>query len=150
MDNKLDINVNVAYATKMKKENLYTIGEVAKKTDVSKRMIRYYEKLGFLVDVKRSDNGYRLYNNEHIRVISKIPEFLLLGFSLNEILLAWKIKQLFLTKQQPVNHIRTLFKNQEELELEKLKDKMKRILETHQKYVRYLERVARYVDRIKQ
>ncbi|MGH2543408.1 MAG: MerR family DNA-binding transcriptional regulator [Ardenticatenaceae bacterium] len=38
-----------------------TIGELAKRTRVTTKTVRYYEKIGLLVPVARGDNQYRYY-----------------------------------------------------------------------------------------
>lgn len=44
----------------------YTIGQIAKKTNLSIHTLRYYEKEGIVPFVKRNDNGLRAYEDEHI------------------------------------------------------------------------------------
>ncbi|MFC7501800.1 MerR family transcriptional regulator, partial [Nocardioides sp. GCM10030258] len=41
------------------------IGEVAERTGVAARLIRYYEQQG-LVSADRADNGYRSYTEAHV------------------------------------------------------------------------------------
>lgn len=41
------------------------IGEVAERTGVAARLIRYYEQQG-LVSADRADNGYRTYTEAHV------------------------------------------------------------------------------------
>lgn len=43
------------------------IGELAKRTGVSAKMIRHYESLGLLPAPPRSEAGYRQYGEEGIR-----------------------------------------------------------------------------------
>lgn len=47
----------------------YTIGQIAKKTNLSIHTLRYYEKEGIVPFVKRNDNGLRAYEDEHIEWI---------------------------------------------------------------------------------
>ena len=45
---------------------MYKIGEISKLTGVKEGTIRFYEKCGFLEEVKRLPNGYRTYNDHHV------------------------------------------------------------------------------------
>lgn len=47
------------------------IGEVAERTQVAPRLIRYYEQQG-LLDADRADNGYRTYTDQHVERVTRI------------------------------------------------------------------------------
>ena len=64
---------------------MYKIGELANKLSVSTDTLRYYEKHKLLMATSRADNGYRLYNEESLRVMQFIIRAKDVGFSLNEI-----------------------------------------------------------------
>lgn len=64
---------------------MYKIGELASKLSVSTDTLRYYEKHKLLMATSRADNGYRLYNDESLRVMQFIIRAKDVGFSLNEI-----------------------------------------------------------------
>ncbi|WP_456270992.1 MerR family transcriptional regulator [Bacillus sp. AK031] len=51
----------------------YKIGELAKESNVSKRTIDYYTKLG-LIDCSRSQNGYRHYDEQTIDKLKIIEQ----------------------------------------------------------------------------
>nr|WP_277349029.1 MerR family transcriptional regulator [Streptomyces sp. HNM0575] len=61
------------------------IGEVARRSGVSARMLRHYESLGLLRPSGRSGSGYREYSGEDIRRIFHIESLRSLGLSLREI-----------------------------------------------------------------
>ena len=61
------------------------VKEVCELTELSDSAIRYYEKQGLLMDVKRLDNGYRDYNESHVENLNFIKKARNLGFSLDEI-----------------------------------------------------------------
>ena len=70
---------------KLPSKKLLKIGEVAKQTDVGISTIRYYESLGLLVPIERSDNGYRYYDEESVERLQFIRKAQSLQFSLAEI-----------------------------------------------------------------
>jgi DNA-binding transcriptional MerR regulator len=51
------------------------IGELAGRTGVSRRLLRYYEEQG-LVTPSRSVNGYREYGEPHVHVVEQITGLL--------------------------------------------------------------------------
>ncbi|NGO81210.1 MerR family transcriptional regulator [Streptomyces sp. YC504] len=61
------------------------IGEVARRSGVSARMLRHYESLGLLRPSARTGTGYREYSGEDIRRIFHIESLRSLGLSLREI-----------------------------------------------------------------
>ncbi|MGW9119695.1 MerR family transcriptional regulator [Streptomyces sp. NPDC055663] len=61
------------------------IGEVARRSGVSARMLRHYESLGLVRPAGRTGSGYREYSGEDIRRIFHIESLRSLGLSLREI-----------------------------------------------------------------
>ncbi|GGK66385.1 MerR family transcriptional regulator [Streptomyces flaveus] len=61
------------------------IGEVARRSGVSARMLRHYESLGLMRPSGRTGSGYREYSGEDIRRIFHIESLRSLGLSLREI-----------------------------------------------------------------
>ncbi|MFI6505355.1 HEAT repeat domain-containing protein [Nonomuraea typhae] len=61
------------------------IGEVARRSGVSARMLRHYDSLGLVRPTGRSDGGYREYSSEDIRRIFHIESLRSLGLSLREV-----------------------------------------------------------------
>ncbi|HEY8272285.1 MAG TPA: MerR family transcriptional regulator [Pseudobdellovibrionaceae bacterium] len=62
-----------------------TIGQLAKKTGLTARALRFYEAKGLLKSHYRGDNDYRFYSKEEVDHALQIKEFRDLGFSLSEI-----------------------------------------------------------------
>ena len=68
------------------------IGQAAKRSGISAKMIRYYEDIGLLPAPKRSDAGYRVYTDADIKTLSFIQHARELGFSseqMKELLGLW-------------------------------------------------------------
>lgn len=61
------------------------IGEVARRSGVSARMLRHYESLGLVRPSGRTGSGYREYSDEDIRRIFHIESLRALGLSLREV-----------------------------------------------------------------
>lgn len=61
------------------------IGEVARRSGVSARMLRHYESLGLVSPSGRTGSGYREYSGRDIRRIFHIESLRSLGLSLREI-----------------------------------------------------------------
>ncbi|PYI53554.1 MerR family transcriptional regulator [Paenibacillus flagellatus] len=60
------------------------IGELARRTGVSIRSLRYYEEQGLLAPV-RADNGYRVYSPFAVEQVERIQFYLGLGFSTEQL-----------------------------------------------------------------
>lgn len=62
------------------------IGEVAERTGVTQRTLRFYEERGLLKPPSRMDGGFRLYSEEDVQRVEQIKGLQrLLGLSLAEI-----------------------------------------------------------------
>ena len=64
----------------------YTIEQVATRTGLTKRTLRYYEEVGLLLPTDRTEGNYRRYSEADIERLERIKKLRdLLGFSLNDI-----------------------------------------------------------------
>ena len=66
------------------KETFTSIGEIAKKLDMSQRTIRYYEEIGLLNSIKRVEAGRRVYTDMDLRRLKLIKRLKIMGMTLSE------------------------------------------------------------------
>lgn len=89
------------------------IGQAAKSSGISAKMIRYYESIGLLNSAQRTDAGYRVYSEADVKTLSFLRHARDLGFSseqMKELLGLWKNtdRQSAEVKQLALKHIETL------------------------------------------
>lgn len=70
---------------KEKEEKFIQIGELAKKTKVTPRTIKHYEEKGLLKPFKKTQGGFRLYQNDKVKLVERIRQLKKAGFSLREV-----------------------------------------------------------------
>jgi len=61
------------------------IGDAARASGVTAKMIRHYESIGLVKEPRRTEAGYRLYSEQDVRVLQFIHRGRALGFSLDQI-----------------------------------------------------------------
>ena len=74
-------------------EGLLNIGEAAKRSGVSAKMIRHYESLSLLPKIGRTESGYRQYGPREVHTLRFIRRARTLGFSMVEIAALLKLWQ---------------------------------------------------------
>jgi len=95
--------------------DLLKIEEVAKRTGLTKRAIRYYEDIGLISAPERTQGGIRLYSEDNIEKINKILLVKeVLGFSLAEL-------QQYMEFQSLIEQQKSEYRTSEDREARKLK-----------------------------
>lgn len=104
------------------------IGEAARRSGVSAKMVRHYESLGLLPPVHRTESGYRQYGDREVHTLRFIRRARDLGFSMKQIQTLLGLWQQHRpsreVKRLALEHVRELEGKIRELEA------MKRTLET--------------------
>jgi len=107
----------------------FNIGEAARRSQVSAKMVRHYESLGLLPSIDRTDSGYRQYSDKEVHTLRFIKRSRDLGFSMVEIaelLKLWQNRRRSSADVQriAIKHVEDLNQRMAEMEA------MKRTLET--------------------
>lgn len=64
---------------------MFHINEFKKLSSVSVRTLRYYDKIGLLKPVSKTEGGHRLYSNTELKKLQQIQFLKTIGFQLSEI-----------------------------------------------------------------
>ena len=59
-----------------------TIQQTAQATELNADTLRYYERIGLIVDIERAPNGYRLYTHDDIVWIMFLKQLRATGMSI--------------------------------------------------------------------
>lgn len=115
------------------KKQWFTVGEMAKKMNVSVRTLQYYDQMGLLPPSAYTEGGRRLYSMEDYVVFHQIISLKEFGFTLQEIrsklLPATNLEEIYdyLTSQESIiqNEIKKL--KQKKTLISKFKNEMKQV-----------------------
>jgi Cu(I)-responsive transcriptional regulator len=96
------------------------IGQAAKASGVSTKMIRHYESVGLFPEASRTDSGYRQYTDKEVHTLRFIRHSRDLGFSIEQIR---ELLGLWQNRRRPSRQVRALA----QAHIEELEDKLKEI-----------------------
>ena len=68
----------------MKAKAHYSIGEVSQICNVSKKTLRYYDKIGLICSERANGNNYRYYSSDALLAVPVIKYYKQMGFKLEE------------------------------------------------------------------
>nr|WP_314583741.1 Cu(I)-responsive transcriptional regulator [uncultured Pseudomonas sp.] len=108
------------------------IGQAAKSSGLSAKMIRYYESIGLLQAANRTDSGYRLYSTNDLHTLAFIKRSRDLGFSLEEVgklLTLWQDRARASADVKALAHKHIVELNQKIEELAGLRDTLQDLVE---------------------
>ncbi|WP_285426214.1 Cu(I)-responsive transcriptional regulator [Pseudomonas sp. efr-133-TYG-103a] len=108
------------------------IGQAAKHSGLSTKMIRYYESIGLLQAATRTDSGYRLYGANDLHTLAFFKRSRDLGFSLEEVgklLTLWQDRGRASADVKALAHKHIVELNQKIEELAGLRDTLQDLVE---------------------
>ena len=97
------------------------IGDAAKASGVSAKMIRHYESVGLFPGALRTDAGYRQYTDKEVGTLRFIRQARDLGFSLDQIR---ELLGLWLDRRRPSRQVKALA----QAHLQELNQKLQELL----------------------
>ena len=98
---------------------LYNIGQAAKASGISAKMIRHYEEVGLLPAASRTFSGYRTYNRQDLHMLRFIRHSRDLGFSIKQIA---NLLNLWRDKNRPSSRVKSLATEHIEMLNEKIQE----------------------------
>ena len=100
--------------------NSMNIGEAAKASGVSAKMVRHYESVGLLPEAARTESGYRQYTDKEVNTLRFIRQSRDLGFSIEQIR---ELVGLWQNRKRPSRQVKALA----EAHIQELEEKLKEL-----------------------
>lgn len=120
---------------------LLQIGEVAERTGVTQRTLRFYEEKGLLQPPSRLDGGFRLYSEDDIKRVERIKRLqTLLGFTLAD------IKEM-VEAEEVKTQLRAEYRR--DAEIAEREAKIRRAIEVTQRQVAVIDQKLHALDEMK-
>jgi len=120
-----------------------SIGELAKKLEMSQRTIRYYEEIGLLNSIKRIEAGRRVYTEDDLRRLKLIKRLKIMGMTLSEMQeleAMWTIEQ---SNDKVLRRLLELMGNQ----LRRLEDRIADLNILKNEILEYQKRIQSKIDK---
>ncbi len=68
----------------MKPKAIYSIGDMSRICNISKKALRHYDKIGLISPLRQDNNNYRYYTTESLLAVPVIKYYKQMGFTLDE------------------------------------------------------------------
>lgn len=107
----------------MKLKNRYSIGDISRICNISKKALRYYDEIGIIPSKRNEHNNYRYYTKESLLAIPVVKYYKQMGFTLDEM-------RFFIEGSD-----QDVYKKIQDSFLQKIADLKKEQEETHKKYI---------------
>jgi len=120
----------------------YQIGELANSVGMSPRTIRYYEEIGLLNSIKRTEGGKRVYTDRDIQRLKFIKRLKHLGLTLSEMHELEDIYQIHRTNRKVLPRLLELLDNH----IGKIDERIQNLDKLREDIFNYQEKIRRKLN----
>jgi DNA-binding transcriptional MerR regulator len=120
----------------------YQIGELANLVQLSPRTIRYYEEIGLLNSVKRTEGGKRVYTDKDYQRLKFIQRLKHLGLTLSEMSELEDIYQIHRTNKIVLSRLLELLDNH----VEKINERINNLIKLKADILSYHEKIRQKLN----
>lgn len=68
----------------MSRKQQYSIGELSRLCNISKKALRFYDKIGLISSLRHDNNNYRMYTHDDLLLVPVLKYYKQMGFRLDE------------------------------------------------------------------